>query len=355
MLHKDRINRVRECMIEHGLSCLIVSDPMSIYYLTDIYIQPGERMLVLLIKPGMVKLYVNALFPVEPVAGLELCVLSDGLDPTQQLARDVSGVVGVDKNWPARFLLALRDNNPVHVVNGSAAVDICRMHKDAAELDEMRRASLGNDRVMEKTYALLREGMSEIELCREMQELYNAEGMPRIAFESLICFGENGAFPHHETGETRLKRGDAVIIDTGHRWGMYCSDMTRTVFFGGVTEEQRRVYDIVNAANAAAEALVKPGVRLCDIDAAARDVIKAAGYGEYFTHRTGHGIGIDVHEPPDVAATNTQLAEPGMVFSVEPGIYLPGKFGVRIEDLVAVTETGCEVLNHASHELKVID
>ena len=150
--------------------------------------------------------------------------------------------------------------------------------------------------------------------------------MPRVAFDPLICFGENGAFPHHETGDSKLKPGDSVIIDTGHRWGMYCSDMTRTVFFRSCTDEQRNVYDIVNKANRAGESIARPGIALRDVDAAARNVIIAAGYGEFFTHRTGHGIGIDVHEPPDVAATNSQLAEVGMVFSVEPGIYLPGKF-----------------------------
>ena len=179
--------------------------------------------------------------------------------------------------------------------------------------------------------------------------------MPRVAFDPLICFGENGAFPHHETGDSKLKPGDSVIIDTGHRWGMYCSDMTRTVFFKSCTDEQRNVYDIVNKANRAGESIARPGIALRDVDAAARNVIIGAGYGEFFTHRTGHGIGIDVHEPPDVAATNSQLAEVGMVFSVEPGIYLPGKFGVRIEDLVAMTEDGCEVLNHHTHDLIIVD
>ena len=229
------------------------------------------------------------------------------------------------------------------------------MHKDTWEMEEMRKASAGNDRVMERTIRQLREGMTERELAAIMAKIYDEEGMPRVAFDPLICFGENGAFPHHETGDSKLKPGDSVIIDTGHRWGMYCSDMTRTVFFKSCTDEQRNVYDIVNKANRAGESVARPGIALRDVDAAARNVIVAAGYGEFFTHRTGHGIGIDVHEPPDVAATNSQLAEVGMVFSVEPGIYLPGKFGVRIEDLVAMTENGCEVLNHHTHDLIIVD
>lgn len=350
----ERIDRVRAQMAERGMSSLIVSDPLSIYYLTDLYIEPGERMLALLIRPDAVKLYVNALFPVEEQQGLEMCVLHDGYEPVEHLARDVSGVVGVDKNWPSRFLLALMERASIRPVLGSAAVDVCRMCKDASELEEMRRASAGNDRVMERSIPLLREGMTEREFAAIMNRIYEEEGMPRVAFEPLICFGANGAFPHHETGDTRLKLGDAVIIDTGHRYGMYCSDMTRTVFFGSCSDEQRKVYEIVERANRAAESVAKPGARLCDVDAAARSVIEQAGFGEFFTHRTGHGIGIDVHEPPDVAATNPQVIEPGMVFSVEPGIYLPGRFGVRIEDLVAITDTGCEVLNSHTHELTIV-
>ena len=351
----ERIDNVRREMVERGMSSLIVSDPMSIYYLSDVYIEPGERMLALLIKPDAVKLYVNALFPVEQQDGLEICVLNDGFEPTIQLSQDVSGIVGVDKNWPSRFLLALMERASIKPVVGSPAVDICRMHKDACEMEEMRKASAGNDRVMERTIRQLREGMTERELAAIMTKIYDEEGMPRVAFDPLICFGENGAFPHHETGDNKLKPGDSVIIDTGHRWGMYCSDMTRTVFFKSCTDEQRNVYDIVNKANRAGESIARPGIALRDVDAAARNVIIGAGYGEFFTHRTGHGIGIDVHEPPDVAATNSQLAEVGMVFSVEPGIYLPGKFGVRIEDLVAMTENGCEVLNHHTHDLIIVD
>lgn len=351
----ERIDNVRREMVERGMSSLIVSDPMSIYYLSDVYIEPGERMLALLIKPDAVKLYVNALFPVEQQDGLEICVLNDGFEPTIQLSQDVSGIVGVDKNWPSRFLLTLMERASIKPVVGSPAVDICRMHKDAWEMEEMRKASAGNDRVMERTIRQLREGMTERELAAIMTKIYDEEGMPRVAFDPLICFGENGAFPHHETGDSKLKPGDSVIIDTGHRWGMYCSDMTRTVFFKSCTDEQRNVYDIVNKANCAGESIARPGIALRDVDAAARNVIIGAGYGEFFTHRTGHGIGIDVHEPPDVAATNSQLAEVGMVFSVEPGIYLPGKFGVRIEDLVAMTENGCEVLNHHTHDLIIVD
>jgi len=144
------------------------------------------------------------------------------------------------------------------------------------------------------------------------------------------------------------------VLDIFTPINRYWCDMTRTVFWKEVSEEQRRVYETVKAANLAAEAMIRPGVKMCEIDRAARQVIEEAGYGPYFTHRLGHGCGISCHEPPDNSAVSEVIAQPGMVFSVEPGIYLPGKFGVRIEDLVLVTETGCEVLNQYSKELQVL-
>ena len=152
---------------------------------------------------------------------------------------------------------------------------------------------------------------------------------------------------------TVLKEGDCVLFDMGCVKDRYCSDMTRTWFCGQPTEKQVAVHDLVRRANEAAEALIKPGVRLCDLDAAARDLIAEAGYGEYFNHRLGHFIGQTDHEKGDVSSANTAVAKPGMIFSIEPGIYLPGEFGVRVEDLVLVTEDGCEVLNHYPHELRV--
>ena len=159
--------------------------------------------------------------------------------------------------------------------------------------------------------------------------------------------------PHAVPSEKKLEPGDFVTMDFGCRYHGYCSDMTRTFFTGEPSEEERKVYELVRQAQAAAEALVKPGVRLCDIDAAARDLITEAGYGPYFNHRLGHFIGLEDHEAGDVSAVNEKVVAPGMCFSIEPGIYLPGKFGVRIEDLVLVTEDGCEVLNHYPHELRV--
>lgn len=262
----------------------------------------------------------------------------------------------MDKAWPSKFLIALLAARPdVTPVLGSAPVDDARKYKDADEISAMRRASQINDQVVEAAIAAVRAGAVESELAAYVEGLYRQHGADRSGEGQLVCFGPNGADPHHAPNGTVLRDGDSVVLDIFIPIRRYWCDMTRTVFFRSVSDEGRRVYETVKAANLAAEAVIRPGVPMKDIDRAARKLIEDAGYGPFFTHRLGHGCGLDCHEPPDNSASSPAVAEPGMVFSVEPGIYLPGKLGVRIEDLVLVTEDGCEVLNHASKELRVVD
>ena len=174
------------------------------------------------------------------------------------------------------------------------------------------------------------------------------------SFTPLVAFGANAADPHHEPDGTVLKAGDCVLFDVGCVRDGYCSDMTRTFFYREISEHSRQIYEIVRRANEAAEALVCPGVRLCELDAAARDLITAEGYGPQFNHRLGHFIGLKEHEFGDVSSAFVWPVEPGMIFSIEPGIYLAGDIGVRIEDLVLVTETGVQILNRYPHTLEII-
>ena len=196
--------------------------------------------------------------------------------------------------------------------------------------------------------------LTEREAARFIESRYAALGCSGPSFPTIVSFGAHGADPHHEPDDTPLTPGDSIVIDMGCRKDRYCSDMTRTYFWKEASGEARAVHDLVRRANEQAEALVKPGVPLCALDKAARDLIAGAGYGEFFTHRLGHFIGQRDHEQGDVSSANTALAEPGMIFSIEPGIYLPGRFGVRIEDLVLVTETGCEVLNRVDKHCRVL-
>jgi Xaa-Pro dipeptidase len=230
------------------------------------------------------------------------------------------------------------------------------MIKDEEEISLMREASKVNDKVMKEVIKVINENNDEKAICKLLADLYEKEGTHSFSFHPLIAYGANAAEPHHDSDSTKLKSGDSVIIDIGGLTNRYCSDMTRTVFYKTISEEQRNIYELVLKANLKAIEAVKPGVKFSEVDKAARAVIEAGGYGQYFTHRTGHNIGIEVHEFPDVSAANDNMVlQKGMIFSIEPGIYLPGNSGVRIEDLVVVTEHGCEVLNSHSKDLMVIN
>lgn len=350
-MNVNRINRVIENMKAEGLSQILVTAPASVFYLTGEWIHPGERMLALLVKDdGSVMLYANRLFALKGNVDVPLTEFDDTEDCVAVLAKGIdAGKIGIDKVWPSQFTIRLMEaRSDIRPVLGSRPVDEARMMKGEDEIRLMLESSRMNVEVCKRTAEALKEGMTE----NEVQEIYNkiaAElGASGPSFEPLICFGPNCAEPHHASDGTKLKKGDAVILDVGLMWKDYCSDMTRTIFFGGEpTEEEKKVYDIVYAANRAAIAAAKPGVKMKDIDRAARKVIEDAGYGPYFIHRTGHGIGLEVHEHPDCSATSEIIARPGMIFSIEPGIYLPGKFGVRYEDLIVITEDGCIVLTEA--------
>lgn len=346
-MNHHRIARVIENMRAEGLNQILVSAPASVYYLTGAWVEPGERMLALqVMDSGDVRLFVNRMFALKGTVDVPLMEFDDTDDCIDLLVSHVkSGMLGIDKTWPSHFTIRLMEKrSDVRPVVGSRPVDVARMCKDAEELAWMRESSRMNVEVCRRTGESLQAGMTEI----EGQELYKRialeAGASGPSFTPLICFGANGAEPHHSSDSTRLKAGDGVILDVGLLWQHYCSDMTRTLFFGACTDEQKRVHEIVSQANRAGIAAARPGVKMKDIDRAARSVIEDAGYGKYFIHRTGHGIGLEVHEAPECSATSEMIAQPGMVFSVEPGIYLPGHFGVRVEDLVAITEDGCEVL-----------
>lgn len=357
-MKENRVSQVLKKMKEDNIPQFIVSDPLSIFYLTGFYVNPGERLFALYLREdGNHKLFVNALFPIEEDLGVEKVIFTDTDDSVGVVAKyvDDDSTIGVDKNWPARFLLALMDKFPnAKFKNASYIIDIMRMYKDEEEKDLMRKVSLMNDEACEKIIGRITGDKTEKQIASELLKIYEEMGAEDVSFDPIIGMAANGANPHGEPGDRYAKPGDAIIIDIGCKKDMYCSDMTRTVFWKEVSEKGREVFEIVLEANKRGIAACKPGARFCDIDAACRDYITEKGYGEYFTHRTGHHIGLEDHDYGDVSSVNTDVAEPGMIFSIEPGIYLPGEFGVRIEDLVLITEDGCEVLNKFNKELTVI-
>jgi Xaa-Pro dipeptidase len=351
-----RLKNIIKNMEKHNLEQMLITSPASIFYLTGKWIEPGERMLTLYINTnGKTRLFINALFPISEDLGAELQVFSDTDDSVEILSKFIENKkLGIDKTWPSHFLISLMNKKPdISFINGSPIVDEVRMIKDHEEIELMREATRVNDKVIEDLANILEENYEEKKLCKLLDELYGKYGTNSFSFHPLIAYGKNAAEPHHDSDNTRLKEGDSVIMDIGGRTNMYCSDMTRTMFYKKVSEEQEKVYNLVLEANKTAIEVIKPGVRFCDIDFAARSIIDKAGYGKYFTHRTGHNIGIEVHEFPDVSSANEMLVQKDMIFSIEPGIYLPERFGVRIEDLVLVTDNGCEVLNSYNKNLKV--
>lgn len=357
-MYEARSNTVRANLRTRGLEQALICDPRSIQYLTGAFVEPGERFLGLVVagekRPTLV---LNELFTAPEGIPCDVRSYKDTDDPLAIVAEllNANAPLGCDKNLAARFLIPLMERDAASgFVLASDTVDNARAIKDAAERDAMRAASCTNDAAMAHFRELVHAGVTEAEVAGQLESIYRQLGAQGHSFTPIVSFGANAADPHHEPDGTVLAEGDVVLFDVGCRQDEYCADMTRTFFFGEPTTEQREVHEIVRRANEAGRAAVKPGVRFCDIDAAARQVIENAGYGPYFTHRLGHQIGLDVHEPGDVSAAHDAPVQPGMCFSIEPGIYLPGQFGVRIEDLVLVTEDGCEVLNSYPREAAVL-
>ena len=357
-MSEKRIARVVENMRRAGLPQIVVTSVPSVYYLTGVWVHDvGERMLAFYLNEnGDSRLFLHRMFFASLKGYENVQMFGDDDDPVDLVASQARpGLLGVDKYWPSHFTLRLMEKRPdLRIAVGSGPVDAARMRKDGEELALLRESSRLNDEALERTIRGIREGMAE----RELGNLYiaNAEALSPegSAFEPNTSFGAESAELHHRNTQNRLTRGSSVLLDVGLLYGRYFSDSTRTVFFGEPTDEMKRVYDAVCCANRAGREAVRPGLPMCEFDRAARRVIEEAGYGRYFLHRTGHGIGLECHESPNNSAGDRTIAEPGMVFSVEPCVSLPGKFGVRIEDLVAVTEDGCETLNHVSRELRVL-
>lgn len=357
-MNHNRIALVMENMKKERLDHLLISDPFAISYLLDYDNEPGERMYVLLLSSkSNHKLFLNTLFCIEEDIDVPIIWYKDTDDCVEIIKQNMDNPkrIGIDKHWPAKFLLPLMYKlQEVHFSVGSICVDTVRMVKDINEQVLMMEASKINDKAMHEVIRLCTQGYSEQEVASKVEDIYRTFGGDGNSFTPIVAFGKNGANPHHENDATKLTPGDSIIIDMGCKKQGYCSDMTRTVFYQEVSPEAKHVYQIVKSANEAAEAMIKPGVRLSQIDKVARDIISDAGYGAEFTHRLGHFIGRDVHEYGDVSSSFDMEVKEGMIFSIEPGVYLPNQFGVRIEDLVLVTENGCKVLNKYPKDLFII-
>lgn len=358
-MKQNRVNMVLQHLEHMGLSQVLITDPMAIFYLTGRMITPLERFYALyLSQRGNHKIFINQLELVPEDLGVEKVRFSD-TDPYLDLVYssiDHREKLGVDKNMAARFLLPLMDRKAAAgFVNASIALDRARAVKDDLEQQLMRKSSAINDEAFLALKPYIRAGVSEVELAEQLKAIYKSLGADGLSFDPLVAFGANAACGHHWPDGTRLKAGDCVLVDAGCTYQGYCSDMTRTWFYKDVTPRQAQVYNVVLQANTQAEKAVMPGVILNKLDGIARGIITDAGFGPNFTHRLGHFIGLEDHDFGDVSSAATDPALPGNIFSIEPGVYLDNELGVRVEDLVLVTDSGCEILNHISKELEVLD
>ena len=357
-----------------GLSGLIITPGYDLRYLTGSRAQTFERLTALVLPadgstPTVVvpRLELAALREsAVPELGVTVRDWVDGEDPYALVAAALGAGSGtgavtgaqpataVTDSMPALHLLPLADILGRVPVLATDVLRRLRMIKDESEIDALRKAGAAIDRVHARVPGFLVPGRTEAEVAADIAEAIVAEGHSEVAF-IIVGSGPNGADPHHECSERVLCAGDIVVVDIGGPYAPgYNSDSTRTYSLGEPDAEVARQYAVLERAQAEAVAAVRPGISAESVDAVARDVLAAEGLAEAFVHRTGHGIGLSVHEEPYIVTGNDITLEPGMAFSVEPGIYFAGKWGARIEDIVIVTEDGVESVNNRPHELVIV-
>jgi len=360
--YAERRRRALEAAEATGLAGILVSPGPDLAYLMAYAPLPLERLTLLVLSTGTDPTLVVPTLErplAERAAGAPGLTLRDWRDGRDDPYAVLAGMLGsgryavTDRTWASHLLALERAAPEGSFVAASEALPLLRAVKDPDEVERLRVVAHAADAAFADVISLPFAGRAEAEVAAELDRLLREHGHERVDF-TIVGSGPNAASGHHEPGERRIEQGDAVVMDFGGMREDYCSDITRTVFVGEPTEEERAVYAIVRAAQQAAFEAVRPGVAAQDVDRAARAVITDAGYGERFVHRTGHGIGLEVHEPPYIVEGNATPLETGMTFSDEPGIYLEGRFGVRIEDQVVVTPQGAERLNEATRELTIV-
>jgi Xaa-Pro aminopeptidase len=363
-VYRSRLARAQQLTKEAGLSALFITPGPDLRYLTGSRASTFERLTALVVTPDrdaqiVVPRLELAALRGSAVGDLGLAVHDwiDGQDPytiAADSARVGQGRYAVSDAAPALHTVPLTVRCGSGPELATAVLRQLRMIKDDAEIEALRRAGAAIDRVHARVGDWLKAGRTEREVAADIEAAIIAEGHTGAEF-IIVGSGPNGADPHHEVSDRVINDGDMVVVDIGGPVQPgYNSDCTRTYCVGTPADEVRRQYDLLEQAQRAAVAAVRPGVTAEQVDAAARDVLAAAGLADKFVHRTGHGIGLSVHEEPYIVEGNDIELRPGMAFSVEPGIYFPGSWGARIEDIVVVTDDGCEALNQQPHELTVV-
>ena len=357
-----RLRILRDAMANSNVDIAAVAPGDMMRYLAGYASYPDERLCLLLISARKAVVVAPALNAAEWQAhtALPLYIWADEEGPRAALSAALSSLelsqvrrLAVDGEMRADFLLHLLGaTGDPEVITLAALGAPLRLRKSPFEIELLQAAAAQADRAMQAAIEACQPGVTEAQVAWAAEQAFRMDGADYVCF-TLVASGPNSAFPHHRSGQRVLQHGDAVLIDIGASLNNYKSDITRMVYLGEPPLVFLRTYDAVLRANEQARAAVKPGATAASVDRAARAVLEAAGCAERFIHRTGHGLGLSVHEPPWIMAGNEQLLEEGMVFSIEPGVYFPGQFGIRIEDIVMVTTSGARTLTGLDRRLVV--
>lgn len=366
--YRSRLNRLTELVARAGLEAAVLVPGPNLTYLTGIHFHMMERPILAFIPASGGPVMVLPNLEQPKLASRDLPFRwfaysdTEGPEPAIQQACQALNLAGTGKRLGVEGLkmrvlegqLLERYAPGAVVEHAEEALMGLRLHKAPDEVAALRRAIAATEQALEEVVAEVHPGMTERQVSVMLANALKAAGGGEDAFEPIVISGAASAEPHGTITDRVIGKGDLLLFDFGTKYEGYCSDLTRTFAVGAPDPKLAHVYATVLAANEAAIRAAKPGVSAQDVDRAARAVIAEAGYGEYFLHRTGHGLGIDIHEPPYIREGNPQLLEPGMVFTIEPGIYLPGLGGVRIEDDVLVTDDGVEVLTSFPKALRIL-
>lgn len=358
--YPGRFERLKDLMEDRGVDIVLLSIGADLPYFTGYEAMTSERLTVLVVsmtrEPILLVPELEA--PRVKAGSFELVAWSETDDPVEIATRQHRSPkkVGVGDHMWSAFMIAFQKRwSGAEWVPASQLTRRLRMRKDRIEIEELRRAARGVDLVMGRIRDEVRfSGRSERDVARDLADMTVEVGHDTAEF-TIVASGPNAASPHHTPGTRVIETGDIVVCDFGGRWEGYHSDSTRTFCVGEPSVGEAEVHGLVREANRAGREAVSPGVPCSEVDRVARSVIEGAGYGEYFFHRTGHGIGLEVHEHPYIVNGNEMSLEAGMTFSIEPGVYIPGRFGVRIEDIVACTDDGADTLNAADRSLVLVD
>ncbi len=357
---QNRLQTLQHRLGQEGVDCAIFGPTNSMLYLLGGIPHPDERLCLLMATPDAVQMVAPQLNAdiIASFTDVPMLTWEDASGPDSALSQSILEkenirTLATDGSMRADFLLAaLRFCSPNRTISADPIIAGLRIVKSPREIEALADAAAQADRAMQAAVDACIPGATEAEIGWAAEEAFRRDGAQRVEF-TLVAAGANAAFPHHNTGEKKLQEGEGIIIDIGASLNGYKSDITRVVFLGDPDKEFLGVYELVGRANTSGRDTVRPGAKAEEIDSEARSVIEEAGMGDFFIHRTGHGLGLDIHEEPWIQAGNTTSIKQGMVFSIEPGVYVAGRFGIRVEDIVVATPEGCRTLTCFDHSLTI--